>query len=47
MNLESNNTNVNAMLNCGMGFLNLRSYTDRTAFNNIGYGEATGTVNRN
>lgn len=37
---EADNTNVDAMANCGLGFLDLKKYTSRTAFNNKGYGEA-------
>lgn len=37
---------VNAMANCGLGFLNLRLYTTKANFDNTGYAEATGTTGR-
>lgn len=46
LNLPTNNANVNAMANCGLGFLNLKNYTSRLTFNNIGYDEVTATVER-
>lgn len=46
MNLANDNANVDAMANCGLGFLNLRLYTDRNAFNNTGYSLTSGTDGR-
>lgn len=44
--LGTTSNNVDRMANCGLGLLNLTTYTDRTAFNNTGYAEKTGTVGR-
>ena len=44
--LATTSNNVNKMANCGLGLLNLSTYTDRPNFNNTGYAENTNTIGR-
>ena len=38
------NSKINVMANCALGFLNLRTYTAKTAFDNTGYDLANGAT---
>lgn len=42
-NLSVNDAKVDVMANCGLAFLNLRTYTDQANFDNTGYNLNIGT----